>query len=651
MSTISILNDALLERRSTDRAVTFIEANDDHRRLSYEQLYLNSLRVLYDLQASDVSAGDQLIILLKDNRTFVEAFWACILGGIVPVPVAVGISDEHRAKLLRIFNRLERPYLFTTQADLERLLAYGKRNDMLESVNVVAKKTILADQLRQHDSAGTLHSPRPDDIAFIQFSSGSTSEPKGVVLTHGNVVTTIKAITEGAAHTRDDVSLSWMPLTHDMGLVGFHLATLAFGADQYLMPTDLFSRRPLLWLRKASEIKASFLCSPNFGYKHFLKALGDKELENVDLSRVRLIYNGAEPISIELCEHFLDRMAAYGLRREAMFTVYGLAEATLAVSFPNLNQGMRAVYLDRHGMRVGEPVRFLDKNHVDAVGFAVEGYPVPEMQVKITDAANTELDRLHIGLIQIRGGSVTRGYYLDEETNKTALTGDGWLDTGDIGFLTGQGELVVTGREKDILFAHGQNYYPHDIESVALQLPELELGKIVATGVRRPGSDSDELIVFILFRADYVDFVGIARDVSHHITEHMGLKVSHVIPVKRIPKTTSGKLQRRALGNAFLQGEFDDVLGELNRHIEHAGSVPDSGLSSMENKLKQLCEEVIKDRSIGIDDNFFELGISSLTLTEIHQNVDQEFPGVVDITDLFEHQTLRELAKHIEGKA
>jgi acyl-CoA synthetase (AMP-forming)/AMP-acid ligase II/acyl carrier protein len=650
MATFSILSDVLLERRSTDRAVTFIEANDDHRRLSYEQLYLNSLRVLHDLQASDLSAGDQLIILLKDNRTFVEAFWACVLGGIVPVPVAVGISDEHRAKLLRIFNRLERPYLFTTQADLERLLAYGKRNDMLESVNVVVKKTILAEQLQQHDSAGTLHSPRPDDIAFIQFSSGSTSEPKGVVLTHGNVVTNIKAITEAGAHTHNDVSLSWMPLTHDMGLVGFHLNMLSFGADQHLMPTDLFSRRPLLWLQKASEIKASLLCSPNFGYKHFLKALGDKELENVDLSHVRLIYNGAEPISIELCKQFLDRMAVYGLRREAMFTVYGLAEATLAVSFPNLNQGMRAVYLDRHGMRVGEPVRFLDKNHVDAVGFAVEGRPVPEMQVKITDTANTELDRLHIGLIQIRGGSVTRGYYLDEETNKTALTGDGWLDTGDIGFLTGQGELVVTGREKDILFAHGQNYYPHDIESVALQLPELELGKIVATGVRRPGSDSDELVVFILFRADYADFVGIARDVSRHITEHMGLEVSHVIPVKRIPKTTSGKLQRRALGNAFLQGEFDDVLGELNRHIEHAGSVPDSGLSSMENRLKQLCEEVIKDRSIGIDDNFFELGISSLTLTEIHQNVDQEFPGVVDITDLFEHQTLRELAKHIESK-
>ena len=150
MSTLSTLNDVLFERRATDRAVTFIEANDDHRRLSYEQLYLNSLRVLHDLQASDLSAGDQLIILLKDNRTFIEAFWACILGGIVPVPVAVGISDEHRAKLLRIFNRLERPYLFTTQADLERLLAYGKRNDMLGSVNVVAKKTILADQLRQH---------------------------------------------------------------------------------------------------------------------------------------------------------------------------------------------------------------------------------------------------------------------------------------------------------------------------------------------------------------------------------------------------------------------------------------------------------------------------------------------------------------------
>ncbi len=650
MAEFNTLNEILQARRSSDGSIFFIEGKQDTRQLEYAQLYTNSLRLLFDLQETGLRPGDQLTVLLRDNQRFVEVYWACILGGIVPVPVAVGISDEHRAKLLRIFNKLERPHLFTTQADLDRLVDYGKRNDMMESVNIVRQKTVITDLLEAHETPGVCHTPAPGDIAFIQFSSGSTSEPKGVVLTHANIVTNISAINRAAAHRAEDVALSWMPLTHDMGLIGFHLVMLAVGCDQYLMPTDLFSRRPLLWMQKASEIRATLSSSPNFGYKHYLKALGDKPLDDIDLSKLRLIYNGAEPISVDLCEEFLRRLAPTGLQPEAMFTVYGLAEATLAVTFPSLDAGCRAVCLDRHAMRLGDEVVPVDRNHVDAVCFAREGSPVQDMEVRITDESGSSLAREHIGLIHIRGGSVTRGYYLEEELNKLSLSEDGWLNTGDLGFLTTEGELVVTGRAKDILFAHGQNYYPHDIEAVALQLPELELGKVVATGIRRPGSDSDDLLVFILFRADLESFIGIARDVTHHITEQAGLQVSHVIPVKRIPKTTSGKIQRGRLGDAFVEGEFDQVLSELQGLLASPVSTDDSSLDPIEGKLKQLCEDVIKDRQVGVEENFFELGISSLTLTEIHQSIELEYPGVVDITDLFEHQTLRELAEFIQQK-
>ncbi|WP_455222360.1 non-ribosomal peptide synthetase [Kaarinaea lacus] len=650
MINYSNLIHALEAQHSGDRGITFIEGKQDHRSLSYSQLYDRALMQLYDLQQAGLTPGAQLIILHNDNQTFIEAFWACVLGGIVPVPVAVGISDEHRAKLFRIFNKLERPFLFTSKDNLDRLTSFAEQHNLHESLQVVQSKTVLAEQLKEHTQQGQCHESQPEDVAFIQFSSGSTSEPKGVVLTHQNILTNINAIKEGAAFTSNDVSLSWMPLTHDMGLIGFHLNMLAIGINQCLIPTELFSRRPLLWIEKVSEFKVTVTCSPNFGYKHFMKALGSKKLDIEDLSQVRLIFNGAEPISIDICNQFLDVMENYHLPRESMYTVYGLAEATLAVAFPRPGERFRALFLDRHAMRAGEQVRFVDEGNPNAVPHAVEGRPIQDMQIKITTDDNTTLPANHIGLVQIRGGSVTSGYYMDDEANRDALTGDGWLNTGDLGFLTDDGELVITGRKKDIIFSNGLNYYPHDIEAVALQLQELELGKVVAYGLRQPNADTDDLLIFVLFRADIKDFIGIVRDITRHINEQTGLQVSQVIPVKRIPKTTSGKLQRRLLADAYLQGEYDVEITEIDKLLAAAHQQASGDMSPTEAKLKAICDEFIRDKDISLRDNFFEIGISSITLTEIHQKIDDTWPGLVDITDLFDNQTLADLATFIDTK-
>lgn len=644
------LNAALLAQQDADRWITFIEGKQEHHRVSYKELYERAAMLLFDFQEAGLTAGDQLIVLHKDNQTFVEVFWACVLGGIIPVPIAVGISDEHKGKLFRIFNKLERSHLFTSEEHLERLTLFADKNQLHESLQVLKSKTILANLMDEHEHRGQLHTPDENDTAFIQFSSGSTSEPKGVVLTHKNIMTNLNAIAIGANYTKDDISLSWMPLTHDMGLLGFHLNMIAVGMSQCLMPTDLFSRRPLLWMEKVSELKATVTCSPNFGYKHYLKALKNKTPEALDLSRVRVIYNGAEPISVELCEQFLETLKPYGLSREAMFTVYGLAEATLAVAFPTQGEAYRAIYVDRHAILLGDEVRVVKADHADAVGFAIEGPAVTDMQIKITDEDNASLAENCVGLVQMKGPSVMSGYYLDDEANRNALTGDGWLNTGDLGFLTDKNELVITGREKDIIFSNGLNYYPHDIEAVALQLPELELGKVVAYGVRQAGQDTDHLVVFILFRGETKDFIGIVRDVTRHINEQTGLEVEHVIPVKRIPKTTSGKLQRRLLGDDYLSGEYDEVLNEIQQHLSVAHTEQHGDLTKTEYTFKTIFEEVVKDKTIDVEDNLFETGISSLSLTEVHQEIDNLYPGMVDITDMFEYQSIRELAGFLDAK-
>ncbi|MBI3560706.1 MAG: non-ribosomal peptide synthetase [Gammaproteobacteria bacterium] len=651
MSHYPTLSAALLDQKQRDRQILFIEGKHDQRTLGYAELYDRASMLLFDFQETGMRAGDQLIILHKNNQTFIEAFWACVLGGIIPVPVAVGINDEHRGKLFRIFNKLERPHLYTSEDTLERLQRYAEQHNLQESLAVLRHKTLLANLIHAHGQRGRIHNATAADLCFIQFSSGSTSEPKGVMLSHANIINNLEAIAAGANYTSEDISLSWMPLTHDMGLLGFHLNMIVAGMSQCLMPTDLFSRRPLLWMEKVSECKATVTCSPNFGYKHYLKALGDKTLDGLDLSRLRVIYNGAEPISVELCEQFLSAMAKYKLRRNTLFTVYGLAEATLAVAFPPVGQEYRKVFLDRHAMRLGDRVRIISHDDPNAVGFAIEGRAVRDMQVKITAQDNHSLPAFAIGQVQIKGPSVTHGYYLDEESNRQALTAEGWLNTGDLGFLTEQHELVITGRHKDIIFANGLNYYPHDIEAVALQLPELELGKVVACGVRRDRADADELILFVLFRAGLADFVGIARDITRHVNQQTGLEVCHVIPVQRIPKTTSGKLQRRLLGDGYAQGEYDAILAQLQLLLSEQSQLTGmTGLTASAQTILQLCHHTLQHNTLAATDNFFEVGISSLTLTEIHQRIDEIYPGVVDVTDLFEYQTVIELARFIDNK-
>jgi len=323
------LTELIEDNRNVARSVTYLEGENDSREVSFGELYERALGILYHLQRIGARRGDKLILLLANNEQFIDAYWAAILGGIIPVPVALGISDEHRHKLLRIARKLGNPYIYSERRTLDRIGSFAAQAGATDTFNQLRARSFLVDDLDDISRPGKPVKTAPQDVAFIQFSSGSTNEPKGVVLTHGNIIANCQGSVTAAKFNEDDRSLSWMPLTHDMGLIGFHLIMFSTRIHTYLMPTDLFVRRPLLWLSLASRIEATILCSPNFGYRHYLKVLGDRPIDGLDLSRVRLIFNGAEPISVPLCNEFLDRMEPAKLNRRAMFTVYGLAEASL----------------------------------------------------------------------------------------------------------------------------------------------------------------------------------------------------------------------------------------------------------------------------------------------------------------------------------
>ena len=664
------LPQALEAAAGTSATITFVEGVDNQTQVPVSELRTGALAMLGRLQRHGLTPGDELIVHVTDNRTFLEAFWACLIGGIVPVPLAQGISDEHRFKLLRVFDRLARPTLFTESRTLDRLRGFASASGRDDGFAAMEAGALVSDaaggQAGEPEVPGV---PAPgidsSSLAFVQFSSGSTSEPKGVMLTHGNVLTNLRAIIAGIQGSAEDTTLSWMPLSHDMGMIGFHLVPVVAGMNQVLIPTDVFVRRPSIWVLKASELAATLLCSPNFGYKHLLKAIERRDPGPFDLSSVRMLLNGAEPISVGLCAQFLDRMSAYGLRPETMFPVYGLAEASVAVSFPEIDSGVRAVHVERASLAVGAAVEHLSSGDPGAVPFPLLGRAISDCEIRITDGDGSTLADDVVGHVEIRGGNVTTGYYRDEASTGAALRGDGWLDTGDLGFLV-EGELVITGRHKDIIFSNGQNFFPHDLEGILERETGLELGKVAVAGHRFPDAEADDVLVFVVHKGELDSFVPLVGDITATLNAQMGIDVTHVVPIQRLPKTTSGKVQRARLARSYEEGEFAAQLAELERlrpnpaepadagdSAEHGSPAPGGGGTSAESvaaTLLELCSTILPGRSVGPDDNLFEIGTSSVELAQIHEGIEKAFPGVVDITDLFDYPTVTELSAFLEGK-
>lgn len=648
MHAFKTLAQALDAAAETDAAVGFIDGADDERCVGYRQLRQDAWQLLAALQADGTRPGDRLLLYIADNLQFLRHFWAALYGGLVPVPVAAGANEAHLAKLAKIWSHLDEPRVVCDPRHLQRI------QNHFEAIGEDAAGERLAARALPTGPAAIDQPVEPAaigaaDTAFIQFSSGSTGDPKGVVLTHANLLANIVAISEGSEFGEAEIPLSWMPLTHDMGLIGFHLTMLCNAFNHHLMATDVFARRPLLWLEKAAEKQATLLCSPNFGFSHTLRAIAARGMPAVDLSAVRLIYNGAEPISASLTREFLQTLAPTGLRAEAMFCVYGLAEASLAVTFPPAGDGLKTLKVARGEMGIGDRVRLDDsKNAIELVNL---GAPIPGTRLCIVNADDDALAEDVVGRICIQGANVTCGYHANEAANAAALVGDGWLDTGDLGFLHA-GQLYITGRAKDIIFVNGANHYPQDLEGVAQQAAGVGLNKVAAAGVRAVDADTDDLLFFVVFRGHTEAFPAIARDVAQRVNQATGLAVTRVLPVRQIPKTTSGKLQRAALARDYAQGRFDDVIARLDALAAAGdnGSSPGSGDAEFAGELRAICDEIVTDSQVGGDDNLFEIGLSSLDLAQIHEGIEQRWPGRVELHDLFEYPTINELAAFLAQK-
>lgn len=625
----------LLALAGASEGVRFLRGEASSSFVSYAELLRRARALLALLQGRGLKAGDALLLFLRNNQAFVDAFWACQLGGLVPVPLSAGMHSEYRHKLQAVAGKFDAPCLFTERELWQRLAAAG------DAADVFGARVCLLEDITQLGDEGSLHAASSQDTALIQFSSGSTSEPKGVVLSHANLLANVRAITRAAAIGRTDVTLSWMPLSHDMGLIGFHLVPLYNGLQQVLMDTESFLRRPARWLQAAQQYDASLLCAPNFAYQHYLKSVPPAD-QQPDLRCVRLVFNGAEPVSAAVCREFAARLAGSGLDASALYPVYGMAEASLAVTFPPPGSGVRSRTLAAHRLSVGDQV--VDSaGREQALELVCLGQPVAGCQVRICDSTGQPLPHGRVGHIHIRGASVTRGYYRCPQCDR-ALGPDGWLDSGDLGFLASEG-LYVTGRAKEVLFVNGQNWYPQDIERLLQEALQLEPGRVAVAAARNAASGTDLVLVFVQHRRGVEDFVATLHSVQGALSEHTGLHADAVLPLPGLPRTTSGKLQRFRLAQAFERGEYRALHSQLQALAVATEAGPVG--NDIERELAAICRQVFAGHAIARDQNLFELGADSLMLVSVHEQIEARFPGRVEITDLFDYPTIAALAAYL----
>jgi tyrocidine synthetase-3 len=634
---VKTLQEMLIRAAASQKGI-YVISSDKDTFVSYRELLQKSLGLLNEFQNAKLRPRQEVVVFMESPIDFLYIIWACFMGNMIPVPLTASTNPEHLNKLAKVCSVMDNPCIVTDLEDTAIITSAlpQEASDCLLSYNS------LADWKQE----GVICSAEEHEVAIVQFSSGSTGDPKGVMLTHCNLLTNIRAILSGMKHEQNHKQLNWMPFTHDMGLIGGHLTSVEACSDQYQMATSLFVRRPALWIKKLSEYDIHYTSSPNFGYGYFLDFVKDSDLNGINLSSVRLIFNGAEPISASLCERFMERLRPYGLRPDVWFPVYGMAEASLAVTFPNVGDGLQTVSVDRNSLTKGEQVRVIPLASRNSARFVVEGYPVSDCNIRICDDTDNSVPAHVVGHIQICGANVTKGYYNNPEATASAYTDDYWLRTGDLGFIY-EGRLVVTGREKDILFVHGQNVYPADIESLGEQVEGIKPGRLVACGVPNDRAE-DELILFLYApKKDWEIFVPLALKLKQTIKEQAGLNVMEVVPIRRIPKTTSGKVQRYQLVSNYRAGKFDEVVQELQEHYQLHEQLSRGPQTELEHKLLLLVEELLGE-GITVTQSFRDAGLDSLKTAYLSAVIAERLNMKVLASTLLKIDTVEELAAFLE---
>ncbi len=542
--------------------------------LTFGELYAAGQRCAAELGRRGVPAGGRVALMLPTSRAFFVSYAGILLAGAIPVPIYPPFRadriEEYAARQSAILNNAEVCLLLTfRRAEAVAKLLRPRVRSLTEVAD--AEKLMEAADKAPPPSPGVspLHvtgsrARKGSDIALLQYTSGSTGDPKGVVLTHANLLANMRAVGEAVQLGPGDVGVSWLPLYHDMGLIGAWLTLLHFGIPLAVMSPLAFLTRPERWLQAFHKHRGTISAAPNFAYELCVRKIADKDIQGVDLSSWRAALNGAEPVNPETLERFANRFASYGFRREAQLPVYGLAEATLAVTVPPLGRGPLIDRVERETFAAqGRAVPAAPEDET-SIAFVSSGRPIPRHEVRIVEDKGNEVPDRTEGFLWFRGPSATSGYYRNTKATESLLAlgpanteGEyDWVNSGDRAYRA-DGEIYVTGRVKDIIIKGGRNLYPHEVEELAARAEGIRKGCIVAFGLKDEGSGTEKLVVVAETRERDAARRGlISSAITELVTQGLGLPPDRVelIPPGSIPKTSSGKLRREETKQLYLAG-------------------------------------------------------------------------------------------------
>ncbi len=531
------------------RTITFV-SGDDHQTVSWSDLHLEARAAAAGLQARGIAPGDHVALLGPTTRELITAIQAVWLTGAtlvtMPLPMRMGALEVF---IEQTRNRMRRSDSVMVLVDPE-LLAF------VEPVEGDPPFVSL-EELCGPGGPGSddYQRPRsdPDAMAVLQFTSGSTSEPKGVMLKHFNICQNLDGAWKAAGVTQNERIVSWLPLYHDMGLIGLLTIPMTKGTDLVQGAPQDFLARPLRWMRWLSDFGGTATAGPNFAYALAARTLRRCE-EPLELSQVRLLLNGAEPVDPVVFRRFFDAGERFGLDPGAAFPAFGMAEVCIAGTFPEPGSGLRTDWVDKRALEIDQRAVEVEQDAEGAVELAMLGSPIPGMEMRIVDpSTGEELPERRVGELQLRGDSVTPGYYKRPDATEELLSG-GWLRTGDLSYSVG-GELVVCGRSKDVIIVGGRNVYPQDIEKAVGELDGIRTGNVIAFGVDgRHGAQN----IIVVAESKGGDLDEIRKHVTNTVTQSEGIPPKEVVLVEpgTVPKTSSGKLQRSAAKASY---ESDDL--------------------------------------------------------------------------------------------
>ena len=522
--------------------------------ITYADLYSGAQMIAAGLARLGLEPAQAVSIMLPTSRQYLESFIGILLAGGVPVPIYPPARpsqlEDHLRRHVKILNNAGARVLITVPeaAAIGRLL-----KNHVERLHAV----ITPESLMSSGEKMTPMQASPEDVALLQYTSGSTGQPKGVVLTHANLLANIRAMGERVHASSDDVFVSWLPLYHDMGLIGAWLGALYYAMLTVLMPPVAFMARPWRWLWAIHQHRGTISAAPNFAYELCLSKIHDAELEGLDLSSLRLAFNGAEPVSPQTVRRFGERFKAYGFDPIAMAPVYGLAESGVGLAFPPLNRGPLIDRIDRNTFERTARAVPVAPGAPTALEFVACGQPLSGYELRIVDRAGRELAEREEGRLEFKGPSATGGYIDNPEANAMLFDGD-WLDTGDLAYITG-GDVYLTSRVKDVIIRAGRNVYPYELEEAVGDLTDVRKGCVAVFGSTDPDSAIEQLIVVAETRLTDPGTLQILRErIDTLAGDLLGISPDDVllVPPRTVLKTSSGKIRRAGCRELYEQGHI-----------------------------------------------------------------------------------------------